>query len=321
VLSASYVGNAGRHLLTFEESNPANPALCLQLSNPAAVAPGTATCGPFGEDNVYTLANGTNVNGTRPIFGINFGSNPYMMTAVTSSFNSLQVSVEHNEKYANFLLGYTWEKSIDNGSTAFDATNPYNPGLSRSLSILDVPQDLVASYTVQLPFNNLTGNGDISTRVAAGWALSGVTTFASGQPVQLAESDDRSLTGTFDDTVDEPSYANDGSKLYVNKNPRSQEPYFNPNYFTFEPVGQVGNVMRRYFSGPGILNSDMALLKDTKIRENQNLEFRAEAFNVFNHAQFNNPSGQIDNTGSGGFGYVTSANNPRIMQVALKLIF
>lgn len=321
VLTASYVGNAGRHLLTFEESNPANPALCLQLSDPAAVAPGTTTCGPFGEDNAYALANGTTVNGTRPTFGINFGSNPYMITAVSSSFNSLQIALQHTEKYADFLIGYTWEKSMDNGSTAFDATNPYNPALSRSLSINDVPQDLVASYTIQLPFNNITGNGAVSSRVAAGWALSGITTFASGQPVQLSEGDDRSLTGTFNDTVDEPSYANNGSKLFVNKNPRSGQAYFNPNYFTFEPLGQVGNVMRRYFTGPGILNSDMALLKNTKIRENESLEFRAEAFNVFNHAQFNNPSGQIDNTGAGGFGYVTSARDPRIMQIALKLIF
>jgi hypothetical protein len=244
-----------------------------------------------------------------------------MMTAVSSSFNSLQVSLQHTEHYANFLIGYTWEKSIDNGSTAFDATNPYNSDLSRALSVFDVPHDLVASYTVQLPFDKLTGNGDISTRIAGGWSISGVSTFASGQPVQLGESDDRSLTGTFNDTVDEPSYANNGGKLFVNKNPRSQQPYFNPNYFTVEPLGQVGNVMRRYFSGPGILNSDMALLKNTKIRERESLQFRAEAFNVFNHAQFNNPSGDVNNTGAGGFGYVTSANNPRIMQVALKLIF
>lgn len=321
VLTASYVGNVGRHLLTFEESNPANPSLCLQLSDPAALAPGQTPCGPNLEDNVYTLANGTTVNGTRPTFGINFGSNPYMKTAVSSSFNSLQVSLQHTEKFADFLIGYTWEKSMDNGSTAFDATNPYNSALSRSLSILDVPQDLVASYTVQLPFNSLTGSGDFSNRVAAGWAISGVTTFASGQPVDLGENDDNSLTGTFDDTVDEPSYANNGSKLYVNKNPRSGQPYFNPNFFTFEPLGQVGNVMRRYFSGPGILNTDIALLKDTKIKENESLEFRAEAFNVFNHAQFNNPSGQVDNTGAGGFGFVTSDRGPRIMQVALKLIF
>ena len=261
------------------------------------------------------------MNATRPTFGINFGSNPYMKTAVSSSFNSLQISVQHNEKYANFLIGYTFEKSIDNGSTAFDATNPYNPGLSRALSVFDVPHDLVTSYTVQLPFNNLTGNGPISTRVAGGWSLSGVTTFASGQPVQLGESDDRSLTGTFDDTVDEPSYAGNAGKLYMNRNPRSQQPYFNPNFFVPEPLGQVGNAMRRYFTGPGILNSDMALEKETKIRENQSLEFRAEAFNVFNHAQFNNPSGDVNNTGTNGFGYVLSAQNPRIMQVALKLVF
>ena len=332
VLTASYVGTVGRHLLTFEESNPADPSLCLQLSNPAALASGSTPCGPYGEDNVYTLANGQTVNGTRPTFGINFGSNPYMRTSVSSSFNSLQVSLQHNEKYGNFLIGYTWEKSMDNGSTSFDATNPYNPALSRSLSIFNVPHDLVASYTVQLPFNHFMSKGAWVDRIAAGWALSGITTFASGQPIQLSETDDNSLTGTFADTVDEPSYANDGSPLRINRNPRTGQPYFNPNYFVQEPLGQVGNAMRRFFSGPGILNSDLALLKDTKITESRSLQFRAEAFNIFNHAQFNNPSGNFNNTGTGqpgfnglgftgGFGYITSARDPRIMQVALKLQF
>jgi len=313
VLTASYVGTVGRHLLTFEESNPADPALCLQLSN--------LGCGPYQEDNVYTLNGGQTVAGTRPTFGINFGSNPYMKTAVSSSYNSLQVSLQHTEKYANFLIGYTWSKSMDNGSTSFDATNPYNPGLSRSLSIFNVPHDLVASYTVQLPFDKFTRKGALMDRIAAGWSISGISTFASGQPVQISESDDRSLTGTFSATIDEPSYANNGGKLYANRNPRSQTPYFNPDYFVLEPLGQVGNSMRRFFSGPGILNSDLALQKETKIREAQSLLFRAEAFNVFNHAQFNNPNGNINNSGIGGFGYVNSARDPRIMQVALKLQF
>jgi hypothetical protein len=321
VLSMSYVGNAGHHLLTFEESNPADPALCLQLSDSTNVAAGSPTCGPYGEDTAYTTASGQTVNGTRPTFGINFGSNPYMKTVATSSFNSLQVSLEHTDKYANFLLGYTWEKAMDNGSSLFDPTNPYNPALSRGLSIFDVPQDLVASYTIDLPFNNLLGNGGVAGRLAGGWKVSGISTFATGQPVQLTESDDRSLTGTFDDTVDEPSLAGGGRKLYWNKNPRRGSPYFNPNYFTFEPLGQVGNAMRRFFTGPGLLNSDLALEKNTKIFESQQLQFRAEAFNVFNHAQFNNPSGEIDNSGQGGFGYVNSANDPRIMQVALKYVF
>ncbi len=321
VLSASYVGNVGRRLLTFEESNPGDQALCLLLSNPANVAPSSPTCGPFGEDTVYTTASGATVNGTRPTFGINFGSNPYMETVVTSSFNSLQVSLNHTEKYANFLLGYTWEKAMDNGSGAFDATNPYDPTASESLSLNDVPQDFVGSYTVDLPFNLLARDQGAVGRMTGGWQISGITTFATGQPVQLAESDDRSLTGTFDDTVDEPSLAGGGQPLYENRNPRSGEPYFNPSYFVTEPLGQWGNAMRRFFPGPGILDTDMALLKNTKIRESEQLQFRAEAFNVFNHAQFNNPSGQIDNTGTGGFGYVTSAMSPRILQVALKFLF
>lgn len=321
VLTASYVGTVGRHLLTFEESNPSDQALCLQLNNPANVAPNSPTCGPFNEDNIFTAANGAVINGTRPTFGINFGSNPFMKTVVSSSFNSFQASLEHREKYADFLIGYTWEKSMDNGSGAFDATNPYNPDQSRSLSIFDVPQYLVASYTVQLPFDNLGWHNGFRSRIVKGWAVSGISSFASGEPVQLSESDDRSLSGTFDDTIDEPDYANNGSPLYVDRNPRSQKPYFNPNHFMLEPLGKVGNVMRRYFPGPGILNTDLALSKNTNLGGSRVLQFRGEAFNVFNHAQFNNPSGNINNTGQGGFGYVTSARDPRIMQVALKLLF
>ena len=78
--------------------------------------------------------------------------------------------------------------------------------------------------------------------------------------------------------------------------------------------------MRRYFSGPGIYNFDMALLKDTKITEGVQAQFRAEAFNVFNHAQFSNPSGNYNNTARL-FGFVTSARDPRIMQLALKFLF
>jgi hypothetical protein len=323
VLTVNYVGTVGRQLLTFEESNPGDQNLCLQLSNPANVAPGTTTCGPYGEDTVYTTASGATVSGTRPAFGINFNSNPYMKTAVSSSFNSLQVTLEHTEKYLNFLVGYTFEKSLDNGSDSFDATNPLDPGQTRALSSFDVPHNLVASYTVQLPFDHFIGGGPIGKRFTAGWELSGVSTFAKGEPVTLMENDDNSLLGAFNANVDVPSYANNGSPLYGNKNPRKGLPYFNPNYFMPEPVGQVGNAMRRSFSGPGLDNYDMALLKSTAITESTKLQFRAEAFNVFNHAQFANPNGTVNNTGEGGFGYVTSTgyNQPRIMQVALKFLF
>ena len=321
VLSVSYVGTVGHQLLTFEESNRGDQALCLKLSNPANLAPGSTPCGPFGEANVYTLANGQTVNGTRPTFGINFGSNPYMKTEVNSSYNSLQASLEHTDKYGNFLIGYTFSKSLDNGSDSFDATNPYNPSLSRALSSFNVPHNLVISYTVELPFDQVIGKGAVAKQFTGGWELSGVSTFATGEPVQIKETDDNSLSGTFAASIDVPNYANNGSHLFVDRNPRKGLPYFNPDYFVQEPLGQVGNAMRRFFSGPGIDNYDMALQKRFQIFGEKQALFRAEAFNIFNHAQFNNPSGNFNNTGTGGFGYITSARNPRIMQIALKFHF
>jgi len=120
-----------------------------------------------------------------------------MESIANSSYNSLQASLQHSDKYGKFMLAYTWAKSMDNGSGTLDATNPYNPRLSRALSIFDVPQIFVASYTIQLPLNNWLGNGGVVKRLTAGWALSGITTFASGQPIQLTETDDLSLSGTF----------------------------------------------------------------------------------------------------------------------------
>ena len=320
-MTLSYVGTVGQKLLTFVESNPGEQALCLELSQPANLAPNTPTCGPFGENGVYNLANGQVINGVRAPFGPNFGSNAYMKSMANSSYNSLQASLQHNDRYGRFMIAYTWSKSMDNGSGTLDATNPYNPRLSRALSIFDVPQIFVASYTIQLPFDKWSGNGMLAKSLTGGWALSGITTFASGQPIQLSETDDNSLSGTFLAPVDVPSYADNGSKLYVDRNPRHGNPYFNPSYFMQEPLGQIGNAMRRFFVGPGLNNSNLALLKNTKISETKEVQFRVEAFNVFNHAQFNNPSGDFNNTGQGGFGYVTSARDPRIMQVALKFLF
>jgi hypothetical protein len=101
--------------------------------------------------------------------------------------------------------------------------------------------------------------------------------------------------------------------------PRTGRPYFNTSLFTPETIGTLGTARRRFFSGPGLNNWDMALLKDTMLKEGVNLEFRAELFNAFNHAQFGLPDGNINNLGS--FGTIHTANPPRIMQLSLKLLF
>ena len=88
-----------------------------------------------------------------------------------------------------------------------------------------------------------------------------------------------------------------------------------------EPLGQIGDAMRRLFVGPGMNNFNIGLLKGTKITNAKESQFRAEAFNVLNHAQFDHPSGDFNNPGQNGFGCVTAARDPRIVQMALKLLF
>ena len=316
ILGVSYVGTQAHALLSDLEANVGNPALCLTASQPSQVAPGSPTCGPFGENGVYTLTNGQVINGTRYPLGNNFGSNGYFITMGNSNYNSLQVTFKHRSGPFEMLAAYTWSKSIDQSSGWGDQINPLNYRLSRSLSAFDVPQNVVISYNYELPFNKLFHPG----RFTSGWILTGISRFASGLPVFLTETDDHSLLGTSSTgpngtEVDTPNYT--PGKLNFT-NPRSGEPYFNTSLFSLESIGQLGTANKRFFHGPGQDNWDMALLKDLKLTESKTLQFRFEFFNIFNHAQFLNPSGNIN---SGTFGYVTQARDPRIGQLALKLLF
>jgi hypothetical protein len=276
--------------------------------------PGTPTCGPFGESTVYTAANGTVVNSTRGPLGSNYVSNPYYTTIGNSNYNSLQVSLRHTSNRLTFEAGYTWSKAIDDASDERDfVLNPYNQGLSRSLSSFDIPHSFELSYNYLLPLDRL--GRDRWQRLTSGWRLAGITRFASGLPVQLYETDDRGLVGEFFGNLDTPVY--NGAKLQFT-NPRSGQPFFNTSAFSLETLGVLNTTHRRFFHGPGINNFDMSLLKDTRISERVTAQFRAEFFNIFNHAQFTNPSGNIN---SSSFGMVLSARDPRIGQVALKILF
>ena len=150
--------------------------------------------------------------------------------------------------------------------------------------------------------------------------MSGITRFSTGLPVVIYESDDRSLLGTSFTgpiilDVDTPSYTPGSLNI---RNPRSGQPYFNTSLFSREPLGQLGNSSRRFFHGPGTNNFDLALLKSTKLTETSSLEFRAEFFNIFNHAQFQNVQGSVT---ASNFGLAQSAAAPRIGQLALRLSF
>lgn len=203
LLSIAYVGTQGHALLSSLESNPGNPALCLSVSSPNQVIPGGATCGPFGENGVYTTAGGQVINGTRQPFGNDFGSNPYFTTIGNSSYNSLQVSFRHTSRRLTILLGYTYSKSMDDGSGLQSQIIPTNHRLSRAISDFDQTHNFVAGYRYELPLDRLFGHN----RLASGWAITGIMRFTTSTPVTLTEGDDRSLLGvTSVGSIDRPNY-------------------------------------------------------------------------------------------------------------------
>lgn len=315
LLSASYVGTQGHHLMSSLEANPGNPALCLTVSQLSQTTDGVV-CGPNGENGVYHPIAGGTINSTRGPFGPDFSSDGYFITSGKSSYNSLQLSLRQKIAGLEFLAGYTYSKSLDNGSGYGEQINLLHQG-ERSLSAFDVRHNFVVSYDYHLPFDRLGG----PSRLVKGWRLSGITRFSTGLPVTLVETDDNSLLGTSSAgaislPVDTPNFTPGSLNI---TNPRSGLPYFNTSLFSPETIGTLGTAKRRFFSGPGLNNWDAALLKDTLIREGMNLEFRAELFNAFNHAQFGEPDGNVDDLGS--FGVVHTANPARIMQLSLKLLF
>jgi hypothetical protein len=201
---------------------------------------------------------------------------------------------------------------------------------------MDVRHRYVMTYTYELPW--MKSRRDALGRIAGGWGITGVTTFQSGLVFDITESDDRCLCSS---GGQRPDYVGGDVRFY---DPRSTTavsgranswfdgtgggtPAAAANPF-FRRVGsgarwdlgagRYGNLGRQVFHGPGINNWDVAAFKQFHIREGHRLEFRAELYNLVNHAQFENPNGDI---ASVNFGRVTQTKDPRIVQIALRYSF
>jgi hypothetical protein len=321
ILNVSYVGSQAHHQLLTYSVNPGNAALCLALSTPQSVAPGSATCGPFGESSQYTSASGQVFNGTRGPFGGALGNDDYEGSFGNSSYNSLQMSLRHNSGPLTLMLAYTYSKSIDQASALGDTVDPFNFKQTRALSAWDLKHNFVASYDYKIPFDKLTKKW---SRLTQGWELAGITRVSTGFPVTLKSNDDNSLQGSIPNGVN--NYSLDigdynGAPLNLNGNPRNGLPYFNPDAFVQADLGTLGNASRRSFHGPGILNFDISLLRSFRITESKALQLRIESFNTFNHANFFGPAAVQGNIDSPLFGQVVKAADPRILQLALKFTF
>jgi hypothetical protein len=306
----SYAGNEGHHLLVLVPQNQGNPALCLSLSQQSEVAPGSSTCGPFGEDAAYTSASGKTYQGTRVGLGPNFGSTTAQKSVGNSNYNALETALRFAAgRRATLLVGYTYSKSIDDASNLGEQTNPFNASLTRVISSWDMRHNFVATYTYALPF---------------GLNLSGTTRFTTGLPVTLSDDSDRSLLGTLGNGVNNQLLDTPRMTLgpiETNTNPRNGRPGFNTALFAPETLGQLGNAARRSFYGPGISNFDMQISKTVAMAESRAIEIRLEAFNVFNHAQFYGPSSVDGQINDPNFGRVVSVAAPRLLQAAVKFHF
>ena len=348
VLTLAYVGTEGHRLITQNDANPGSAALCSQLTTAGAIdvtAGGTLGCGPGNENDVFQLPAATAagidcgnntvktvqagcVYSTRQtILSPNFcpggvqvcygSNNTNTLTVANSIYNSAQVTLERKASDWTFLAAYTFAKGIDDASAFNDLVNFADPGISRGLSSSDIRHNFVGSYVWAVPFDRWFGNGP--KRLTQGWQIQGITRFSTGFPVQLNQGDgDASLSGS--SSTDMPNLVGPVQTV----NPRDANPgcptvtgcYFLPSAFAVNTdLGTFGTANRRFFHGPGFNNTDFGFLKRTVIHEHYAFDVRLEFFNIFNHAQFGNPGGNI--TGSS-FGIVTSARDPRIGQVSAK---
>jgi len=246
-----------------------------------------------------------------------------------SIYNALQVRYQQRLTHGfSALASYTWSKSIDDASNFFTSAgdpnfpqNSYNVAAERGRSNFDVTHRLSFSYSYALPFGNgrqyLANDGWVST-LLGGWETLGIITLQTGRPFTVALLSEIDNSGTGRSILG--FGANDRPNVVGNpelSNPTTLQ-WFNTAAFTFPPQGTFGNAGRNILEGPGFENVNVSLLKNTKLTERVNLQFRAEAFNLFNHPNFNLPDNFL---GSPTFGRITSARDPRHIQFGLKLLF
>jgi hypothetical protein len=189
--------------------------------------------------------------------------------------------------------------------------NPYDAKAYRGPSDFNTPHRLVVNYVWQLP----TPNGNAVVRhVLGGWQTSGIWNWQSGFPLTLASGEDRSRSGTGNDSVDvisTPGYTSGSRGERIAK-------WFTTEAFTPAAIGTFGNAGRNILIGPRTFNVDFSAVKNFAITERWRLQYRAEFFNLLNHPLLNNPGTTM---GASSFGRITSARDPRILQMALKVIF
>jgi hypothetical protein len=316
IVEAGYVGSRGVKLpITFQLNQLPDEYLALgsrlleQVPNPFA---GVISVGALSQP---TVSRGQLLRPYPQFLNITFPQN----SAGSSVYHAFQLRVEKRfSQGLSLLVAYTNSKLISDtdsqktwieGEFGAGIQNSNNRRLDRALAPQDISQRLVLNYVYELPFLK-------QNRWLGGWSVTGITTLQTGRPLALntATNNTNSFGGG-----SRPN--NNGQSAALPDSERTLERWFDtsvfsqPEPFTFGNTGRTLPDVRE----PGLVNFDFSAIKDFLLTERARLQFRAEAFNIFNTPQFGRPGTVFGNPQ---FGVINSqANSPRQIQLGLKIIF
>lgn len=297
LLSANYLGNKSTHRWVTTQMDP------------AVYIPGTCGSGPcsttanVNSRRVLALAN--------PQAGQAFSSLVHVDDGANASYNGLLVSVNRRlQRHFSLLANYTLSHCISEGDVQSEITGGYqNPNSrrgERGNCVVDIRHIFNGSLVAETPHLR----GGFGHKLVSDWEVSTIVTKRSGFWFSPSAGRDNSLTGV---GADRPNVVADS-----HLDQPSLQRWFNTAAYVPNSTGAYGNAGRNSLQGPGSFNIDMALMRRISVRESQYLQIRAEAFNILNHPTFGLPrSGLTD----ANFGRILGANDPRILQFAMKYVF
>lgn len=335
MLDAAYVGSHTVHTWTgLENINQVNPkylnlgsALQADINSPAAVAAGVFP--------PYPGFQGSVAQALRPFPQYTTIYDTYQPTGY-NDYNSLQIRLEKRfSKDLSFLGSYTWSKSLGYGGTdtfgdpfgggGNGSLNTYNRSNMKAVSQLNVPQNFVFSWVYELPLGRnkrfLSHLDPVANQLIGGWQVNSIETYRSGGPIGVRGGPFLPL---FNGINNVPNWVSSDVRTSVSMgsfDPHADR-YLNINAFS-EPAPFTFGDAPPFLPNtrtPAFYDEDLSLFKKFYFSESKYLEFRAEAFNVFNRVVFGGPAANVNSPNT--FGIIGGqADTPRVIQFAMKLIF
>jgi hypothetical protein len=300
VFSITYLGNKTSHLWIGNEINPA-----VYIPGTCAGQPCSSTSNTQAR-RVLSLAN--------PNAGKYYSQMTFAYDGASANYNGLLTSIEHRFAHNyTILANYTRSKCMGIAPVTSLGTgviqDPNNVRGDYGPCTYDAPH----LFNFSMVYASQFGHGGLLSHLLNNWNIAPLVRYQSGRPANPVTGKDNSLTGVGNDR---PNVAS--TTAYTGASHGLLFQYINPNLYTPNPLGTFGNAGHFSLRGPGFLGVDMALSREFKLGERLTLQARAEAFNLLNRPNFNLP---VANISSANFGRITTANDPRILQASMKLVF